>query len=70
MEGMPVNIPVSEPLQSDIINGKSVKSLGANYLKNHWRVIVLCSIIGIVVGVGIVYAVKTSAENKKRKLKK
>ena len=67
LEGLPTTIPTMERLSNDMTNGKIAESLVRNYVKNNWKVMLTCAIVG---GTLIYVLYKIDEENQKRNTKK
>ncbi len=66
-EGLPLDVPVNETLDNQVINSKIAKSLVGTYLKNNWVVMLGCAIVG---GTLIYVLYKIDEGNRKRRTKK
>jgi hypothetical protein len=66
-KGLPTTIPTKERLSNDITNGKIAESLVRTYVKNNWKVMITCAIVG---GTLIYVLYKIDEENRKRQTKK
>ena len=66
-KGIPTTIPVKERLNNEIPRGKIAESLVKTYVKNNWKVMLTCAILG---GTLIYVLYKIDEENRKRRTKK
>ena len=66
-EGIPLSIPEPETMENEVIKNKIAKSLLGTYVKNNWKVMLICLITG---GVFIYAGIKKAQYNKKLKNKK
>jgi len=65
-KGIPTTIPVIESLSNEMAKDKIVKSLVGTYVKNNWKVMLTCAIVG---GALIYLLIKIDQENQKRRTK-
>jgi hypothetical protein len=66
-KGIPITIPVMERLNNEMPKGKIAESLVSNYVKNNWKVMLICTILG---GTLIYVKYKIDEGNRKRRTKK
>jgi hypothetical protein len=66
-KGIPTTIPVMERLNNEMPKGKIAESLVKTYVKNNWKVMLTCAILG---GTLIYVLYKIDEENQKRNTKK
>ena len=66
-KGIPTTIPVKEILNNEMPKGKIAESLVRTYVKNNWKVMLTCAILG---GTLIYVLYKINEENQKRNTKK
>jgi hypothetical protein len=66
-KGIPTTIPVMERLNNEMPKGKIAESLVRNYVKNNWKVMLTCAIVG---GTLIYVLYKIDEENRKIRTKK
>ncbi len=64
---IPTTIPVMERLNNEMPKGKIAVSLVKTYVKNNWKVMLTCTILG---GTLIYVLYKIDEENQKRNAKK
>jgi hypothetical protein len=67
LEGLPTTIPTIERLSNDMTNEEIAESLVKTYVKNNWKVMLICAILG---GTLIYVLYKIDEENQKRNAKK
>jgi hypothetical protein len=66
-KGIPTTIPVMERLNNEMPKGKIAESLVKTYVKNNWKVMLGCAILG---GTLIYVIYKINEENRKRRTQK
>jgi hypothetical protein len=66
-KGIPTTIPVKEILNNEMPKGKIAESLVKTYVKNNWKVMLTCAILG---GTLIYVIYKINEENRKSRTKK
>ena len=66
-KGIPTTIPVKEILNNEMPRGKIAESLVKTYVKNNWKVMLTCAILG---GTLIYVIYKINEENRKSRTKK
>ncbi|MFZ4671927.1 MAG: hypothetical protein ACOYLT_07940 [Flavobacterium sp.] len=66
-KGIPTTIPIMDKLSNEMTKEKIAESLVRNYVKNNWRVMLTCAIVG---GTLIYVLYKIDEENQKRNTKK
>ena len=67
LEELPTSIPDIERLSKEMPEGKIAESLVRTYLKNNWKVMLTCAILG---GTLIYVLIKIEHENRKSSIKK
>jgi hypothetical protein len=67
LEGLPTSIPDIERLSKEMTKGKIAESLVRTYVKNNWKVMLTCAIVG---GTLIYVLIKIDEENRKNRTKK
>jgi hypothetical protein len=66
-EGLPTNITINETMDNEAIKIKIAESLVGTYVKNNWKVMLTCAIVG---GTLIYVLYKIDEENRKTRTKK
>ena len=54
-EGMPLSIPQPELFENEVIKNKITQSLLETYIKNNWKALLTCLIVGGVLTIGIIH---------------
>jgi hypothetical protein len=67
LEGIPTTIPTIESLSNEMAKDKITKSLVGNYIKNNWKVMLTCAIVG---GTLIYILYKIDEGNRKKRTRK